>query len=229
MKKALLTLAIVTVAALAAQAQNTIYTFNGGSALPTTNTAGITGNAFSGANANGTSAGAQFVISTTSASNNAGSSGTFNAAIAAKGGAFDPATSSYFEFTLTPGAGLAINASAFSLNERGTGTGPTVLTLRTSLDSFGSDAASLSIAADSAWHALGPQSISVAGAVDQAVTFRIYGSGGTGSSTTAANFRVDDVNVADSTTAVPEPATFAMVLGGVGMLVGAQRLLRRKK
>ena len=227
MKKALATLAIIALTAIAAQAQNVIYSFADNSGAPTTNSANITASNFTGGQPGSTSASSQFAITTTSASTGyTGASGTFSAVIGAKSGSLDPSTSTFFSFTLTPGSGFAIDATAFQLGARSTGSGPTLLSLRTSLDSFGSDAATFVQSADSTWRLLGPSSFSIIGAVDQAITFRIYGSGGT---STAANFRVDDVNLSVTATgaAVPEPTTFAIVLAGTGLLVGIQRFRRK--
>jgi MYXO-CTERM domain-containing protein len=54
------------------------------------------------------------------------------------------------------------------------------------------------------------------------VTFRLYGYGGTGSPTAGtANWRIDDMTVTATTTAVPAPGAIALL--GVAGLVGSRR------
>ena len=228
MKKALLTFAIITVAAIAAQAQNVIYSFPDNTGAASTVGANITASAFSGGNPATTAAGGQFAITTTSASNNTGASGGFNAGIAAKGGALDPANSSFFSFTLTPAAGFFLDVTGLQFGSRSTGTGPQAFTLRSSLDAFATDVATFTLVNNSTWALLGPSAFSLIGANSQAITFKIIGSGGTGSSS-AINSRVDDINVTVAAVAsgVPEPTTFAILLGGLGTLVAVQRIRRK--
>ena len=61
-------------------------------------------------------------------------------------------------------------------------------------------------------------------AVDAPVTFRIYGTDGTGGLVTP-NWRIDDVTL--SVVAVPEPSTYATLFLGV-VLLGTRALRRRK-
>ena len=51
----------------------------------------------------------------------------------------------------------------------------------------------------------------------------MYGSGGT---STASNWRIDDLNITAQASAVPEPSVYMLL--GVGLLICGQRFLRRK-
>jgi hypothetical protein len=60
--------------------------------------------------------------------------------------------------------------------------------------------------------------------INTATTFRIFGSG---ASSSLGTFRVDDVTVNGAVTAVPEPSTYAALLGGMA-LTGAIILRHRR-
>jgi hypothetical protein len=172
-------------------------------------------------------------ISSTSASSGyTGASGTNNAGAAARAGALSITAgtgSAYFEFTLNPGAGLAIEGTGLSLGSRSTGTGPQLLTLRSSVDGFVGDLATAAVPNTSAWTLVTLSAFDVTGAADTPITFRLYGSNGTGTpSAGTANWRTDDITFSGATvagSAVPEPATYMLL--GVGLLVCAQRVRRR--
>src|SRR3982751_5860283 len=104
MKKALATLSLLAVTAAVACAQDmVVYSFtNDTSGAATVTAPNITAGNFTGGQAGTTSAGGQFVINSTSASNNVGASGGNNAGISAAPNGLDPSTSSFFSFTLTP-------------------------------------------------------------------------------------------------------------------------------
>jgi hypothetical protein len=151
--------------------------------------------------------GASTLVDSTSPSNYAGASGTNNIQAGAVAGALNPASSTYFEFTLSPNAGFAINATGLQLGSRATSTGPTTITLRSSIDGFVADLAIVSQAADSTWRLLTLPGFNITGDTGVPVTFRIYGSGGTSAS--AGNWRVDDITL--TATAIPEPGTYMLL------------------
>jgi hypothetical protein len=101
--------------------------------------AGVSVSAVSQGNNNGTTT----LLTTTSASSGyTGATGGNNAGAAANVGAFSPDTSTYFEWTLTPAAGVSITVSQINFGSRSTGTGPQAYDIRTSLDNFATAAAS---------------------------------------------------------------------------------------
>src|SRR5688572_1838372 len=156
--------------------------------------AGLTISAISQGNNNGTTT----LLTTTSASGTyAGASGQFNAGAAARIGALNAGASgsAYFEFTLTPDAGKTVSVTNINFGSRSTGTGPQAYTIRTSLDAYGSGAATAAVPNNSIW-ALYTNIVSVTSAEGAAVTIRIYGYNGAGTpSVNTANWRIDDLSV----------------------------------
>ncbi len=170
--------------------------------------AGISVSVVSQGNVNGTTP----LLTTTSASSGyTGATGGNNAGAAANIGAFRPDTTTYFEWTLTPSAGVAISVSQINFGSRSTGTGPQAYDIRTSLDNFASAAATGILLNNSVW-ALNSNTLSISGATNTPITFRIYaynGAGNAGKNT--ANWRIDDLSVfASASGNVPIPTiTFA--------------------
>jgi len=136
----------------------------------------------------------------------AGSGGGYFAAAAWTGTA---PGSNYFEFTLTPNAGYTLAATSMTFGYRATSTGPTSFAVRSSADAYASNLAAGSITGDSAWHSSGTLTITMSG-INTPTTLRIFGSG---ASSSLGTFRVDDVTVTGSVTAVPEPSAYAALLG----------------
>jgi hypothetical protein len=121
--------------------------------------------------------------------------------------------SNYFEFILTPDAGYAFSATSMTFGYRATATGPTNFAVRSSADAYASNLTSGTITGDSTWRSAGALSITLSG-INTATTFRIFGSG---ASSSLGTFRVDDVTVSGSVTAVPEPSTYAAILGAMAL------------
>jgi len=146
----------------------------------------------------GNTLGTVTMLSTTSASSGyTGASGQFNAGNAARTGALNTGSSgsAYFEFTFTPDTGYRLVATAISFGTRSTSTAPQAFTLRSSLDSYGSDIATGTIANNSTWTLKTPAAFAVTGAVSAAVSFRIYGYNGSGTATSGTiNWRIDDLS-----------------------------------
>ncbi|HXO74018.1 MAG TPA: hypothetical protein VN824_02285, partial [Puia sp.] len=166
--------------------------------------AGVSVSAVSQGNDNGTTP----LLTTTSASSGyTGATGGNNAGAAANIGAFRPDTTTYFEWTLTPAAGVSVGVSQINFGSRSTGTGPLAYDIRTSLDNFAAAVASAPLANNSTW-ALLSNTTSLAGTPGQAITIRIYaynGAGNAGKNT--ANWRIDDLSVtASASGSVPIPA-----------------------
>jgi len=166
--------------------------------------AGVSVSAVSQGNNNGTTT----LLTTTSASSGyTGATGGNNAGAAASVGAFRPDTTTYFEWTLTPAAGVAITVNQINFGSRSTGTGPQAYDIRTSLDNFATAAVSSTLANNSTW-ALISNATSLVGATGQAITIRIYAYNGAGNaSKNTANWRIDDLSVTVATSGnVPLPA-----------------------
>jgi hypothetical protein len=149
----------------------------------------------------------------------AGSGGGYFAAASWTGAA---PGSNYFEFTLTPNAGYAFTTTSMTFGYRATSTGPTNLAVRSSFDTYATNLASGTITGDSVWRSSGTLTITLSG-MNTATTFRIFGSG---ASSGVGTFRVDDVTVNGSVTAIPEPSTYAVILGAMA-LTGA--IIRRRR
>ena len=144
--------------------------------------------------------------------------------------AIDP-SATYFQFTLAPTAGYALQASAFELGTRskpgGGGAGPSTLTLVASTDNFASNFTQLgtaTVTADGNWALASISFATTTWATDAPVTFRIYGTDGNGGIGTR-NWQIDDVTF--SIVAVPEPSTYATL--GLGLACLGARFLRRKR
>lgn len=206
---------IIQALVICAKAQLVVYSF-GSAASPTTSANHVSSNLsaslFSG-NLGSPSTGGTSPLYT------AGSGGSYFTATSWTGSA--PGTN-FFEFTLTPNPGYAFTATAISFGFRSTTTGPTAFAVRSSSDSYTTTIASGSYTNDSNWYSTGALSITLSN-MNSATTIRIYGSGASGGTGT---LRVDDVTVAGSVTAVPEPATYAAI-AGVAALIGA--MLRRRR
>lgn len=169
-------------------------------------------------------------ISTTSASSGyTGSTGTGNIGNAVAIGALNTATSAYYELTFTPLAGYAIQLVDFDFGTRSTATGPQAYNLRSSIDGFASDVTSGTITNTSVWAFKDNTFASVTGAADTAVTLRLYTSGGAGSPASGTiNSRLDDIAVQVGAVAIPEPSTYAAILGVATLGVVAWRRRSRR-
>jgi hypothetical protein len=96
--------------------------------------------------------------------------------------------------------------------------------LFSSADNYSDALSSASTTNDATWRFVTGSSFSFT--AESGTTFRLYGSGGSGS-VSAANWRIDDLSLSVSAvpTAIPEPSAFA-VLGGAMVLVGT--VIRRR-
>jgi MYXO-CTERM domain-containing protein len=205
--------------------------WNMGTASSTSNNVGnLTVGDLTQGNNNGTTT----MISTTSQSSvysfdlngtSTPASGSNNAGAAARTGVLATSAngSAYFQFTLTANAGYSGSLTALGFGVRSTSTGPISFTLRSSADSYASDLATASGSANSTWSYKTASLATAASLAEGAtVTFRLYGYGGTGSATAGtANWRIDDMTVTATTTAIPAPGAIALL--GVAGLVGSRR------
>jgi len=164
-------------------------------------------------NNNASATGAPLLITSVSASSGytddlgAAASGGNNAGIAARAMVgLNPSTSAYFEFTLTPAAGMAVSVSQINFGTRSTGTGPQTYDLRSSVDGFAATLGTGSIVVTGTPWAYKTNVLTpgLAGGTDAPVTIRIYGYNGTGSPASGtANWRMDDLGVTVGGSATP--------------------------
>ncbi len=151
----------------------------------------------------------------------AGASGDNNAQAIAIAASLDITNSTYFSFTLTPTAGNIVTVSGFTFGSRSSTGGPTLISIRSSLDNFATNIASATVIADANWALLAPATLTTSSGPDTPITFRIYGTdGGNGN---AVNWRLDDFRVTVNVQPVPEPATWAMLFLGAGVVVAIRR------
>jgi uncharacterized protein YgbK (DUF1537 family) len=199
---------------------------------------GLTTPILSQGNNNGTTA----LLTTTSASTayttaaGFSNSGTTNAGAAARTGALvtGASGSAYFATSLTlgPSSPSSYTLTDISLGSRQTSTGPQLLSLYESTDNFATVSTfveAISILNNSVWTAHDFSGLSIAIPNDSStLSFRIYGSAGTGSTSAGtANWRIDDLAMTLVTTVVPEPSTLAL-LGGGGAVASLFVFRRRK-
>lgn len=236
--RSLTTLALLSAALPNTASAATVY-WNMQSAVPTSNNAlNLTVSNLTRGNNNGTTT----LLGTTTPSSTysfslegttTSASGSSNAAAAARSGALNTATSAFFEFTLNPAAGFTGNLSALGFGTRSTSTGPSSMTLRSSLDNYSSSLASFTGTTNGTWTF---QSATLGTPVtlpeNQSVTFRLFGFGGAGTaSANTANWRVDDLQATVATIAatppatVPEPATAmsSLVVTAAGFALVSRR------
>lgn len=131
--------------------------------------------------------------------------------------AFD--STKYFTFTLTPSNNYQINFESFTYSGQASGSGPTNFAFRSSLDGFTSNLGSPStgnITIDLS--ATGFQGIS------NSIEFRLYAWGASGN---AGTFSVNSFEFNGDITAVPEPHTYILMLGGVVVAILITRRRRR--
>lgn len=189
----------ITAAACVSNSGAITWNFGTATGVATPSANALTGSVLSAltqGNNNGTTT---LLTSSSTSTGYTGASGSFNAGAAARTGALNTGTngSAFFQFTLTPAVGKALRLNSLSAGFRSTSTGPTTISVRTSLDNYATTVATASYSANSNW-ALRTATASgiVEGNIDEAVTIRIYGHGGTGSaSANTANWRMDDLTV----------------------------------
>jgi hypothetical protein len=153
-------------------------------------------------------------------------------------GSVDPLR--YYEFTITPQTGYSLSLSNITFDAGRSSTGPRQFVIRTSNDSFtsnlsGTASGVVSIVSGNVFqftdntstNLVTGQSVSLSAFsnLTTALTLRIYAynaelSGGT--------FRIDNVAINGSVTAIPEPSTYAAIFGALA-LAGVMIHRRRKQ
>ncbi len=177
-------------------------------------------------------------ITPTSNTNRFGGSSWFSTGNTAAGSTLAEAVSGdkYIEFIVAPTAGFNFSGTSFEfIWDRTATTGPSSVTLRSSLDGFASNLGS--VTGIPAGGTTVVRTISLAGVANvvSATTFRLYGYAGTGAGGTGG-FDTGNTTVTPNVvfngsvalTPVPEASTLAFAaIGGVGVLARFRR--RRKK
>jgi hypothetical protein len=118
----------------------------------------------------------------------------------------------WWEFTVTPAAGSLFNLTAISFDDQRSGTGAAQWSLSVN--------GVMAVSNQSTHTAFGRSTVDLSGSSFQglsAAAVCIYGYNGTSSSGT---WRLDNVTVEGSVTAVPEPTSWALLLGG-GLVIFA--------
>lgn len=222
--RAILLLFGIIVATTAARAQLVVFNFTGTSPAqntPWTSTStlasGITLTGWTLGNVTGSSTNNRFT-----ATNWAGAGSSFSTA---------SADNVYITFSITPTSGnqLSLSGATITYTLQNSGTGPDFYSVRSSVDSFGSDLSASSTALNTAGATTStsltlPTSVSYTG-LTGAVEFRIYG---WGASSGLGTLSVNAWSMTGGVSAIPEPSTYAAILGGV-VLIGALWQRRRTR
>ncbi len=224
-------LAVGTMAAVCGAAESGMVYWNMQTAASSSNNVtGVTAGSLAQGNNNGTttmlgSSSASSVYSFDLNGTTTPASGSNNAGAAARIGALSTGSSgsAYFEFALTADSATIATFSSFVFGSRSTSTGPISFVLRSSLDGYASDLCTAgSMTNNAAWGLRSASLTSAAQFSNTTVTFRIYGYGGSGTaSVSTANWRIDDLTLTISSTAIPAPGALALL--GVAGLVSTRR------
>jgi hypothetical protein len=174
------------------------YNFNAANGNPTS---GVPiGFSASDVTANNTDKTSSFYTTVSPSTGYTGASGNGNITTAAKAGnsATDISALSYFELTITPSSTEKVKIFSINFGSRSIGSsgGPTGYVIRTSLDNYAANVASVSINSSSAWTLYNNIfSSPLIGTINTPVTIRIYADNGTGAVAATNNWRIDDLNI----------------------------------
>jgi hypothetical protein len=175
-----------------------VWSFTSNAVTATGAPAGITAGSIGASNPNGT-APTFGAAGTPASSAYSGASGGGNGNIACKTGVLNSTTSTYFQVVLTPATGNAVRINGINWGNFSLATsGPLNIAIRTSLDNYAADIATATVTQSAtAWQLVSPTITPIVGNVGAALTLRVYGYAGTGTSPAAGavNWRIDDVKV----------------------------------
>ena len=135
----------------------------------------------------------------------------------------------YYCFTVTPTPGYQVAVTGISFNYLVTSSGPTSVSLLSSTNNYTialTGNLSLTKAGSTPgtvdWH---PATSSITATFTTPTTFRLTG---TGASSWAGAFRIDDFKLFGAVTAIPEPSTYAAICGAIALGGAAWRRRRRR-
>jgi hypothetical protein len=174
------------------------YNFNGLDGSPTSASV-PTGYSASSLTANNTDKTADFFTATSVSDTYAGRSAGGNITTFARigSGGIGVNALSYFELTITPSTGYVVNVTTIGFGSRsisGSG-GPAAVVIRSSVNNYSMAIDSFAINSSAVWTLYNRTLISpLIGLNNTPVTLRIYARNGSGS-TTANNWRLDDLNI----------------------------------
>lgn len=229
---AVLAVAFAMIVSTSANAQ-IYWDFGTASALSAYPASGIPANITVDSVTKGNSVGTPFLSASSVSSGYVGASGAGNAGTTAKIGPLDYTVntttgSAFYEITLTPAVGYAVNVTGISFGSRSTGTGPKRYSIRTDLDAYATEAAGDTITSATSTWGLRVHTLALTGSVGTPLKIRIYGYAGAGT-VGAVNYRIDDLNIvataissSPSVTTDPQnasscsgqPATFGIAASG---------------
>ena len=163
-----------------------------GTAAPIASPANLSVSNVTQGNNNGTTL--MLTAGSAGSANYPGASQGQNAQLAAGTGTYDPATSGYFEVTLTPSANYRVILAGVNFGSRRTNTGPVNYSVRTSADTYATPIAGGAHAAASSWGLMTNAGLNVISSAP--LTIRIFGVDGAGNANASqANWRIDDLKI----------------------------------
>ena len=196
MRRLVLRTCCLLVLAVGVRAQAT-WNFSANTGAPATLPANVNGGTITATNST------IAFVNTSVSSGYVGATGGNNASVTCAAGALSTSTSTYFQFTLTASANHVLAVTSLALGTRSNATGPTTLTLYSSADNFTNAIATATVSANSNWALVTLPGFSVASTSSGSLTFRLFGSGGTGSAS-SSNWFIDDLAL--GITVMPPPS-----------------------
>lgn len=137
----------------------------------------------------------------------------------------------YYELTITPQIGSAVDYDSILFGERRSGTGIRDFSIRTSLDGFASDLFTLNVPDDTITRFQTVNFTNAFSAVSDPLTIRFYGFNAESNLGTwrLTNHSLGEMQITGTVTVVPEPSTFVAMLALPTVALAAIRRCRRHR